>query len=56
MDTKSDFGPKIVKSVLDGTHNVRSFKDMVFQYETMERLQWFVFFKTLLSLQIMMKI
>ena len=28
---------------------------MIFQHETMEMLQWLVFFKTLLSLQIMMK-
>ena len=51
----SVFGPNVVKAVLDGTHNVRSFKGFIFQYETTERLQLLVFFKTLLTSQIMMK-
>ena len=51
----SVFGPNVVQCVLDGTHYVSSFKGMIFQYERMERLQLLVFFKTLLSLQIMMK-
>ena len=55
MDKNSVFGPNVVQSLLDGTHYVRSFKGLIFQSETMERLQWLVFFKTLLSLQIMLK-
>ena len=50
------FGPNVLQSVLDMAHYVGSFKEMTFQYETIVRLQWLVFLKTLLSLQIMMKI
>ena len=51
----SEFGPNEVQSVLDGTHYARSFKGIILQYKKMERLQWLVLFKTLLSLQIMME-
>ena len=36
----SVFGPNVVQSVLDGTYYVRSFKVMLFHYETMEMLQY----------------
>ena len=43
----SVFGPNVAQSVLDGTRYVRSFKVLIFMCDTMERLQWSVFFKTL---------